>query len=110
MAVEGVPCLNTPVPFDPSLGPGTPGFEDPTPTFQPSCPGDPPVGALRLADPRAEPSTLRWRHPSRWRSLRDVTVRVRRPARRARDAALRPEQNRLTLGRRSLDGRVAPAG
>ncbi len=107
IAIEGVPCSNTPVPFDPSLGPGTPGFEDPTPTFQPSCINEPGVGQLRLATKRGGNVELRWRHPSRWRSLRDVTVQF--AGRRGVLATLRFDQNtnRLTLLRRGSRRSIA---
>ncbi len=103
IAVEGLPCLDTPVIFDPEL----PGVEDPTPTFQPSCPGEPSVGVLRLARRtitaragRPAAVDLRWRHPARWRSLRDVSVQF--VGRRGVLATLRFDQNtnRLTLLRR----------
>jgi hypothetical protein len=101
VAVQGLPCLNEPMLFDPALGPGTPGLEDPTPTFQPTCSDDDPVGRLRLARTRAGTVDLRWRHPSRWRSLRDVDVRL--VGRRGVLATLRFDQNRnrLTLSRGS---------
>ncbi len=101
IAIEGVPCSNTPVPFDPGFGPGTPGFEDPTPTFQPTCINDPSVGVMRVASRRGGNIDLRWRHPSRWRALRDVTVQF--VGRRGVLATLRFDQNRnrLTLSRGS---------
>jgi hypothetical protein len=98
IAVEGVPCLNAPVLFDPSLS----AFEDPTPSFAPLCIGEPPVGQLRLASTRGGKVDVRWRTPGRWSSLRDVTVQF--VGRRGVLATLRFDQNRgrLTLGRRSL--------
>ena len=58
------------MPFDPELGPGTPGFEGTVQTFQPSCPEDLPIGRLALAREvlrarAGRPVTveLRWRHP-----------------------------------------------
>ncbi|HEX6024039.1 MAG TPA: hypothetical protein VFZ00_18760 [Solirubrobacter sp.] len=98
IAVAGVPCLKTPVLFDPSLAV----TEDPTPTFAPQCIGEPPVGRLRLASTRGGKVDLRWRTPLSWRALRDVSVQF--VGRRGVLATLRFEQNRnrLTLGRRSL--------
>jgi hypothetical protein len=98
IAVQGVPCLNTPVPFDPLLE----AFDDPTPTFLPHCIGDPSVGRLRLASTRGGKVDLRWRTPGSWRSLRDVSVQF--VGRRGVLATLRFDQNRnrLTLGRRWL--------
>ena len=100
IAVEGVPCLNTPVPFDPSFGPGTPGFEDPTPT------------SSRVHRRAVRGSAAAWRAraggtstcggaiPAAGASLRDVTVQF--VGRRGVLATLRFDQNRnrLTLLRR----------
>lgn len=115
IALEGLPCSTAPVLFDPELS----APEDPTPTFQPSCPGEPSVGRLRLArrvvGARAgRPATveLRWRHPSRWHSLHEVFVEI--VGRRGVLATLRFDQNadRLTLTRGTArrGGRSLPAG
>ena len=101
IAVEGVPCLNTPVPFDPSFGPGTPGLRGPD--------ADVPAARASVSRPwvgcgwRARAggtSTCAGATPSRWRSLRDVTVQF--VGRRGVLATLRFDQNRnrLTLLRR----------
>ena len=108
-----MPCSNTPVPFDPGFGPGTPGFEDPTPTFQPTCINEPSVGVMRVASSRGGNIDLRWRHPSRWRSLRDVTVQI--VGQRGVLATLHFDENRnrLTLSRGSARRSLtagAPAG
>jgi hypothetical protein len=102
VALQGAPCSTTPVPFDPAIGPGTPGIEDATPTFQPSCATEPPVGRLTLAKrhlrTRAGRSVgveLRWRHPRRWRDLHEVTIQVR--GRRGTIATLRFDQDANTL-------------
>jgi hypothetical protein len=98
-AVKGVPCARTPIPFDPSLGPELPGFEDLTPSFIPSCPGDLPVGRLKLSRGvvqaragRAATIALRWRAPRRWRDLHVVEVRFMRAGRTL--ASLRFDQDR----------------
>lgn len=114
VAIRGAPCSRTAVPFDPELGPGTPGFEGPVQTIQPSCPEDLPIGRLALAREvlraragRPVKVELRWRHPSRWRSLHEVTVRI------GSLATLRFDQDaeRLTLARRArAKGRSLPAG
>ena len=114
LAIRGAPCSTTPVRFDPALGPETPGFEGPVQTFQPSCPEDLPIGRLALAREvlsaragRPVKVELRWRHPSRWRSLHEVTVRL------GSLATLRFDQDadRVTLARRSrAKGRSLPAG
>jgi hypothetical protein len=118
VALRGVPCTTSPVSFDPGLGPGTPGFEDPTPAFQPSCPTDPPVGRLRFAKQRLTTRTgrpvsveLRWRHPRRWRHLKEVAIQMR--GRRGTLATLRFNQdaNTLALGAgTSRRGRSRSAG
>ena len=114
LAIRGAPCSTAAVQFDPALGPGTPGFEGPVRTFQPSCPEDLPIGRLALAREvlsaragRPVKVELRWRHPSRWRSLHEVTVRL------GSLATLRFDQDadRVTLARRSrAKGRSLPAG
>jgi len=110
--------VRNPVPFDPDLSSATPGFEDPTPSFQPTCTEDPPVGRLQLArrSLRAhagQPVTveLRWRHPDRWRSLHEVAVQL--TGRRGVLATLRFDQDSgmLTLARGpGRRGRSLPTG
>ena len=96
----------------PALGPGTPGFEDPTPTFQPSCPATRPRPRCGCAHACAPAATveLRWRHPRRWRALHDVDVQFL--GRRGVLATLRFDQdaNRLTLTRRGVAAALAGRG
>jgi hypothetical protein len=104
-AIQGVPCLKTAVPFDPGLGPATPGgFEDLTPSFVPSCPGDLPVGRLSLSHAvvharkgRAATVALRWRAPRRWRDLHLVEIRFMKAGRAVASLRFDQDRQRITL-------------
>ena len=112
--LEGVPCVQEPVMFDPSLTT----FEDSTPTFQPSCVDDPSVGRLRLAKKvlrgragRPIPIALRWRHPHRWRALHEVSLQFVRRGRALATLRFDQDANTVTLARASRRrGRSLPAG
>ena len=112
--LEGVPCVREPVIFDPSLT----SFEDATPTFQPSCVDDPPVGRLRLAKTvvrgrarRPIPIDLRWRHPQLWRALHEVSLQFVRRGRPLATLRFDQDANTVTLARASRRrGRSLPAG
>ena len=103
--VRGVPCLRAAIPFDPSLGPDTPGgFEDPTPSFVPSCPDDLPVGRLSLTHAVVHARTghaatieLRWRAPRRWRDLHVVEVRLLRSGRALASLRFNQDRGRIAL-------------
>jgi hypothetical protein len=104
-------CSRTVVPFDPSPPPGT---VDEFPTFSSSCPGDPPVGRLRLAHRSirvraGKPATvdLVWTTPRRWHDLHEVLVRfVDRHGRAIATLRFAQDANTLTLTRGS--GRGGP--
>ena len=112
--LEGVPCVQEPVIFDPSLT----SFEDATPTFQPSCVDDPSVGRLRLAKKvlrgragRPILIDLRWRHPHRWRALHEVSLQFVRRGRALATLRFDQDANTVTLARGSRRrGRSLPAG
>ena len=111
MAVEGVPCLTTPMPFDPIARTGDARVRGPDADVPAvAARDDPSAGDAATRGPAGATVELRWRHPSRWRSLRDVTVRF--VGRRGVLATLRFDQNanRLTLGRPLAGRPVAPAG
>jgi hypothetical protein len=107
-------CSHTVVPFDPSPAPAPAGTADEFPTFSSSCPGDPPVGRLRLAHRSirtrpGKPATvdLVWTTPRRWHDLHEVLVRfVDRRGRAIATLRFADEANTLTLARGS--GRRGP--
>jgi hypothetical protein len=103
--LEGVPCVQEPVVFDPSLS-GDPDFEDATPTFQPSCAGEPTIGRIALAKKtlrgragRPIAVDLRWRHPNRWRALHEVSLQFVRRGRALATLRFDQDANTLTLAR-----------
>jgi hypothetical protein len=76
-------CSGNPVPFDPGTPTGAFGISDPFATFTPTCIGGLPVGRIalrhRLVTVRhGRPARIEisWRHPRRWRDLREVEVRL----------------------------------
>ena len=98
-AIQGAPCLKADVPFDPSLGPGTPGgFEDPTPSFAPSCPGDLPVGRLSLGHAVVHARAGRAASVAlRWRDLHLVEVRLLRSGRALATLRFDQDRGKITL-------------
>jgi hypothetical protein len=81
---SGAACSRQVVPFDPTPPtPPAPGLTDPFPTFQTTCPTDPPVGTFKLAHRRFRAHARRpialdlaWTAPQRWRDLREVTTQL----------------------------------
>ena len=76
-------CSSNPVPFDPGTPTGAFGISDPFATFTPTCIGGLPVGRIALRHRlvtvrRGRPARIEisWRHPRRWRDLREVDVRL----------------------------------
>jgi hypothetical protein len=76
-------CSTNPVAFDPGTPGGAFGISDPFSNFTPTCIGGLPVGRIALRHRlvtvrrgRAAKVQIRWRHPRRWRDLREVDVRL----------------------------------
>ena len=94
-------CAPGPVRFDPAL-PGS----LPNNTLFPGCPGDIPIGRLRLDDRSLEGRpgspvaiSVRWRHPSRWLALHEISVHLRVGRRSLATLRFNHEANTLTLAR-----------
>jgi hypothetical protein len=86
IAVRGVPCLPTPIVFDPGLPAGPGGLKDQFPTVAPTCPGDLPVGKLKLRHRKVTARSgrparveLTWTTPRRWRDLHEVAIELSGP-------------------------------